>query len=269
MTGAEVSRADLTTYERDGAVAVITLNRPERRNALTAELLISLRERLKEAERDAHVRAILLTGAGNAFCSGQDLNDRDPRKVDWPLPLARIQEQYFHPVVQAMRSSSAPIVVGVNGAASGAGVALALAGDIVMASEAATFAFSFVRVGLSVDAGCGWHLLRSVGRARALALLLTGAAVSAPEALELGLIWRCVPAGELKEAALGVVHQLAAGPTVAFGLVKQALALAEAMPIDDYLLHEARLQGIAGASEDYREGVLSFLERRAPRFIGR
>jgi len=270
MTSSDGTRTGLTTYARDGAVAVITLNRPERRNALTAELLVSLKLSLDEAERDPEVRAILLTGAGNAFCAGQDLNDRDPRKVAWPLPLARIQEQYFHPVVLAMQSSCKPIVVAVNGAASGAGVSLALAGDIVMAAEdAARFIFSFVKVGLSVDAGCGWHLVKSVGRARALALLLSGAAVSASEALELGLIWRCVPDADLEAAALAVTRQLAAGPTAAFGLVKQAVAFADSLPLEDYLLQEARLQGLAGASQDNREGVLSFLERRAARFIGR
>jgi 2-(1,2-epoxy-1,2-dihydrophenyl)acetyl-CoA isomerase len=258
-----------TTYGREEHVGIITLNRPARLNALTAELLVSLRRRFAEAECDPKIHSILLTGAGGAFCAGQDLNDRDPRKVVWPLDLEAIQKEYFHPIILAMKTSSKPIVVGVNGVASGAGVGLALAGDIVIASDTAHFALSFAKVGLSADAGCGWHLVNTLGAPRARALLLTGASISAPQALELGLIWRRVPQSELTHSALEIARSLAQGPTVAFGLIKKAVALAENHSLEEYLSQEALLQGIAGASEDYREGVLSFLEKRSAKFVGR
>jgi 2-(1,2-epoxy-1,2-dihydrophenyl)acetyl-CoA isomerase len=269
MTAAVETATDLTLYQREGTVATITLNRPQRLNALTAPLLVSLARHLAEAEADDDVRAILLTGAGRVFCAGQDLNDRDPRKVAWPPDLEAIQKQYFHPVIMAMAKSAKPIVVAVHGVASGAGASLALAGDVVIAADSARFAFSFAKIGLSVDAGLGWQLVKAVGTAKARALLLTAATISGREAFDMGLIWRCTAEAQLQDAALDAVRSLSEGPTAALGLIKHAVTFAADLSLEDYLTQEARLQGIAGASDDYREGVLSFLEKRPAKFTGR
>jgi 2-(1,2-epoxy-1,2-dihydrophenyl)acetyl-CoA isomerase len=269
MTDVDEASADPTIHMREGALSVISLNRPGRLNALTAPMLASLRRHLDEAEVDPAIRAILLTGQGKAFCAGQDLNDRDPRRVAWPLDLEAIQKEHFHPVVRSMASASKPIVVAVNGVASGAGASLALAGDIVIAADAARFIFSFAQVGLSVDAGGGWHLVKALGAARARALLMTGAALSGSEAAEIGLVWRCVPEAQLQATAMSIARSLAEGPGIALGLIKQAISSATDLSFEAYLAEEARLQGITGASEDYREGVLSFLEKRPAQFTGR
>jgi 2-(1,2-epoxy-1,2-dihydrophenyl)acetyl-CoA isomerase len=269
MTVTMETATDLTLYLREGTVATITLNRPQRLNALTAPLLVSFARHLAQAEADEDVRAIVLTGAGCAFCAGQDLNDRDPRKVAWPPDLEAIQKQSFHPVIMTMANCAKPIVVAVNGVASGAGASLALAGDVVIAADSARFAFSFAKVGLSVDAGLAWRLVKAIGAARARALLLTGATISGREAFDMGLIWRSTANAQLQDVALDVARSLSEGPTAALGLIKQAVAFAESLSLKDYLVQEARLQGVAGASEDYREGVLSFLEKRPAQFTGR
>src|SRR5262245_36158666 len=183
----------LVLSTQDGPLATIRLNRPGRLNALTADLLMALRQHVNDAQSDPKISAILLTGSGNGFCTGQDLIERDPRRIGWPLDLEAIQKKYFHQLIREIKSSNKPIIVGMNGIASGAGVGLALAGDVIVASEAALFDFSFVRLGLSVDAACGWHLVQALGPGRALPLLLTGASLPAPQAAELGLIWRSVP----------------------------------------------------------------------------
>jgi 2-(1,2-epoxy-1,2-dihydrophenyl)acetyl-CoA isomerase len=248
---------------------VLTLNRPARLNALTAELLRALHAGLTRCGDDGTIRAVLLTGAGRAFCAGQDLSGRDPRKIEWPPKLDELQKELFHPVILAMKALPKPVVIAVNGAAAGAGLSLALAGDIVIAARTAQFIPSFAKVGLSVDAGGGWHLTRALGPARAKALLMTGQPLSAAAAESAGLIWKCVDDAALMPEAEALVSQLAKGPTRAYAAMKKAVAAAEsATCLEDYLCEEARLQGEAGQTGDYREGVLAFLEKRPPRFNG-
>ena len=248
---------------------VLTLNRPARLNALTAELLQALNAALARCKDDESVRAVLLTGAGRAFCSGQDLDGRDPRKIEWPPKLEEIQTGLFHPVILAMKALPKPVVVAVNGAAAGAGLSLALAGDIAIAAQRAQFIPSFAMVGLSADAGGGWHLTHALGAARAKAMLMTGQPMSAAEAESAGLIWKCVDDEALMPEAEALVSQLAKGPTRAYAAMKKAVAAAETAPsLEDYLREEARLQGEAAQTGDYREGVLAFLEKRPPRFNG-
>jgi 2-(1,2-epoxy-1,2-dihydrophenyl)acetyl-CoA isomerase len=162
-----------------------------------------------------------------------------------------------------------PIVIAVHGAAAGAGASIAIAGDIVLAADDAKFIWSFAKVGLSVDAGAGHTLVQALGAARARALLLTAGSLSGSEAAAAGLIWRSMPESELQDEASALARRLAEGPTLGYGLIKKAAAAAETMPFNEYLSEEARLQGIAGRSEDYREGVLSFLEKRPAAFKGR
>lgn len=247
----------------------ITLNRPDRLNALTAQMLNELHAALDTAASDTTVRCVLLTGAGRAFCAGQDLNDRDPRKLETMPDLEAIQRTLFHPVVETMRTMQKPVVAAVQGVAAGAGSSIALAADIVIASRSAKFIQSFSKVGLSVDAGGGWHLTKALGAARARGLLLTGGMLQAPDALDAGLIWQCVEDDDLAPESEMLAGELASGPTTAYASIKSAIAAAETEPdLSAYLLKEAELQGIAGQTEDYREGVLSFFEKRKAEFHG-
>ncbi len=253
----------------DGYVS-LALNRPSKLNALTTEMMIALRGHLEDCRSDSEIRTVILTGSGRGFCAGQDLNDRDPRTRTAPLDLEAIQKTYFHPIVQAIRNMEKPVITAVNGIAAGAGSSLALAGDIVIAARSAKFAQSFSKVGLSVDAGGGWQLVKALGPARARALLLTGGIIDAAEAEQLGLIWKSVDETKLLAEAHTVAGQFAKGPAVAYTCIKKAVAAATGSnDFDDYLAAEAKLQGIAGRTQDYREGVLSFLENRPAKFSGK
>jgi 2-(1,2-epoxy-1,2-dihydrophenyl)acetyl-CoA isomerase len=246
-------------------VCTITLNRPDRLNALTRALMLDLRAAVDRAcEQDA-VRVICLTGAGRGFCAGQDLSERDPRKLAGPLDLEAIQADLFHPIVLALTGTPKPVVARVNGVAAGAGSSLALAADIVVAGRSARFVQSFAKVGLSVDAGGGAALVRALGPARAKAILMLGEALSGEEAQAAGLIWQVVDDEGLDEATDALTARLAATPRAALAGIKAAVAAAD-RPLAEYLKEEARLQGIAGRHPDYGEGVLSFLERRKPNF---
>lgn len=249
----------------DAGVARIVLNRPEKLNAVTRALLLELHSALADIMADDSVRVIVLTGEGRAFCAGQDLSERDPRQLEAPLDLAAIQRELYHPILLAMAGSDKPVIALVNGVAAGAGAGLALGCDIVIAAQSARFVFSFVKVGLSVDAGLGRQLVQGLGAARACALLMTGGALTAQEAAEAGLIWRAVDDDELYAAGDDLATELARAPKAAIAGIKRAIAAAH-QPLEDYLDTEATLQGRAGAAPDYAEGVLAFLERRKPGF---
>lgn len=254
---------------KDG-ICRLTLNRPARLNAMNPDLLTSLHSHLAEAANDPAVRVIMIAGNGKGFCAGQDLNDRDPRKIDWPLDLEAIQKELFHPLVLLMRMMDKPIIVAVGGVAAGAGCSLALAGDIVIAAQSAKFIFSFAKVGLSADAGLGWQLVHALGPARARALLMTAATLGGADAAACGLVTKCVNDDALESEALSLARQFANGPALAYAGIKAAVRAAQEAPdLATYLLEEARLQGLAGKSDDYREGVLSFLESRPAQFRGR
>ncbi|WP_372602690.1 enoyl-CoA hydratase-related protein [Actibacterium sp.] len=254
-------------YSRVDGIAHITLNRPERLNALTRDLLLAFAEAAQDAASRSDVRVISITGAGRAFCAGQDLADRDPRKLTAPLDLEKLQIELFHPVVTALIDAPQPVVACVNGVAAGAGSSLALAADMVIAGESAKFVQSFSNVGLSVDAGGGRALVRALGPARARAILMLGDFLTAEEAAESGLIWKAVPDDMLAAEHAALLKRLVAKPAMAMSGIKTALRAAQDMPdLQSYLAEEARLQGIAGRHPDYAEGVLAFLERRPPEF---
>lgn len=249
----------------DNGIARIALNRPERLNALTRQMMLELKSVIGHLVHDSDVRVILLTGNGRGFCAGQDLAERDPRELDGPLDLEQIQSELFHPIVRSISSGRKPVVAVVNGVAAGAGAALALSADIVLAGKSAVFAFSFARVGLSVDAGLGRALVQGLGAPRARALLMLGESLTATHAAEAGLIWQALPDEALAGAADELVKKLAATARHSLSGIKQATAAAH-LPLEEYLAFEAHLQGIAGKHEDYAEGVLAFLERRPPLF---
>ena len=250
--------------ERQDGVLVLTLNRPEKLNAITGELLDALYAALKEGEEDREVRALLLTGAGRAFSAGQDLTEFGDRKPDYEAHLRR-----YNRVVEALSGLEKPLVVAVNGVAAGAGMSLALWGDLRLAAVGASFTTAFVRIGLVPDSGLSFLLPRLVGLAKAQELLLLSPRLSAEEALALGLVHRVVPAEKLMEEALSLAKELAQGPTRAYALTKKLLLETYRLSLTEALALEAVLQGQAGQTQDHEEGVRAFRERRPPRFQGR
>lgn len=255
-----------TTLEltrEDGALR-ITLNRPDVLNALSLDLLAELRAVLEEAAGDEAVRALLLTGAGRGFSSGADLAST---RVDGDI--GAIIERSYNPVVRALTSMEKPVVAGVNGVAAGAGLSLALACDLRLLSSEASFALGFTGIGLVMDASGSYFLPRLVGRGRAFELAYSNRRVRAEEALELGLGEVLLDAERFEEEAWGYVRRLAAGPTLGYGLVKRQFNASSAHALDEQLALEVELQRLAAASEDVREGILAFAEKRSPVFRGR
>ena len=259
--------AEVIRYEIDGGVGLITLNRPEKHNAVTSEMLRSLLNAITDAAADDDVRAVLITGAGTAFCVGQDLSDPSASGDD--PDLGALLEERWNPVIRELRAIRKPVVVAVNGTAAGAGMSLALAGDIVLAARSAKFHPAFSAVGLVPDSGATWALPRLVGPARARALSMVIDSLTAEEALELGMIWQVVDDDALLGEAGDLAVSLAAGPTLAYAAIKQAIEAAEANTLSEQLDLERDLQRELGRSHDYKEGVAAFMEKRKPRFEGR
>jgi 2-(1,2-epoxy-1,2-dihydrophenyl)acetyl-CoA isomerase len=262
--GPATSVSDLR-IEVDGAVATVTLDRPDALNALTVPLKEELRAAFDGFGADANVRAVVLTGKGRAFCAGQDLRERLQPDA---LPLADEIRARYNPLVRAMRSLPKPIVAAVNGVAAGAGAALAFACDVRLAAESASFVLAFGRVGLIPDSGATWLLPRLIGGSKAMELALLDEPLSAVEAERFGLVARVVPADELFAEAQALATRLADGAPRAIALTKQALERSWEAGFDDQLETEADLQGRAGATADHAEGIAAFLERRPPRFTG-
>jgi 2-(1,2-epoxy-1,2-dihydrophenyl)acetyl-CoA isomerase len=251
--------------EVDGPVATLTLHRPAALNALTVPVKVALREALESIAADRTVRAVILTGAGRAFCAGQDLAERDEPDAA-PLDV-EVRERY-NPIIRTLRSMGQPVIAAVNGVAAGAGASLAFACDLRIAAEEARFVLAFGRIGLVPDSGATWFLPRLVGPAKAAELALVGDPVDAAEALRLGLVWRVVPGDQLMTEARELAGRLAAGAPLALSLTKGALDRSLTIDLDEALDGEAKLQGIAGASADHAEGLAAFREKRSPRFEG-
>ncbi|USG65648.1 enoyl-CoA hydratase-related protein [Brevibacillus ruminantium] len=252
-------------YEVTEGVAVITLNRPEKFNAFTEQMNKEITAALKQAQKDADVRCILLTGAGRAFNAGQDLGDVQGGGVDFGGFL----RNRYNPMILQFRKTEKPIIAAVNGVAAGAGMSLALACDIRLASEKASFVNAFVNIGLVPDSGGCYFLPRIVGIGKALELAMTGEKLSAEEALKLGLVNQVYPADSFQEEALAYARKLAVLPTRAIGLIKRTMYKGLEMDLEETLEYETYAQEAAGSTEDHREGVAAFLEKRAPRFQGR
>ena len=255
-------------YEIRDAVARVMLNRPDKLNSFNIEMHEELRDALDRVEADASVRVLVLTGAGRGFCAGQDLSDRAVSSGE-SLDLGASIENYYAPLVRRLRKLPLPIIAAVNGVAAGAGANLAFACDLVIAAKSASFIESFRKLGLIPDTGGTYFLPRLVGTARAMGMALLGEKISAQQAMEWGLIWKCVPDEEFAATVDTIAAQLALAPTLALARIKQAIYSSGARTLDEQLDFERDTMRELGRSADFREGVAAFLEKRAPKFTGR
>jgi 2-(1,2-epoxy-1,2-dihydrophenyl)acetyl-CoA isomerase len=247
---------------------VLTLNRPHRLNAFNEDMHLALAAAIADADADETCRAVLLTGAGRAFCAGQDLHDRLAKPGE-QIVLGGTLEQHYNPLVRKLRGLRFPVVAAVNGTAAGAGCNVALACDLVLAARSATFVQSFARIGLVPDSGGTWLLPRLVGQARARGLALLGDSLPAEKAESWGLIWRAVDDASLMTEAEKLCAHFASAPTFGLGLIKRALDASEHNTLSAQLDLERDLQRQAGASADYQEGIHAFFEKREPVFTGK
>ncbi|MBN9462254.1 MAG: enoyl-CoA hydratase/isomerase family protein [Burkholderiales bacterium] len=257
--------AEPVLYQTEHAVAAITLNRPDVLNALDDALVRALREAVERAAADEAVRAVLLTGAGRGFSAGADLASIPPGRVD----LGQVLRERYHPLILALRRMPKPVVCAVNGAAAGAGMSIALAADIVLAARSAYFVQSFAKIGLIPDAGSTWLLPRLAGASRARAMALLAERIDAEQACRFGLVWEVLDDEALLPHARRLAAHLATQPTRACALIKQAFEASDGHDLAQQLELEATLQAQAGDSDDFREGVAAFLQRRPPVFRGR
>lgn len=253
-------------YELKDGVATVTFNRPEVYNALNDGLTNEFQKVLKEIAKDDAARVMVLTGEGKAFCSGQDLKaSSGQEKRSFVDSLHR----RYNPIIRAMRDLPKPIICRLNGVAAGAGCSLALACDLIIASEEAMLTEVFVNIGLVLDSGSSYFLPRLVGSAKAFELSTMGTRVKGKEAYEIGLVNKVVPANQLDEAVKSYTDYYTQAPTKAVGLMKKMLNKSGSSSLDDMLDYEAYCQEIAGNSEDYKEGVAAFLEKRKAQFKGK
>ncbi|HMN83432.1 MAG TPA: enoyl-CoA hydratase-related protein [Burkholderiaceae bacterium] len=250
----------------ENGVAWITLNRPDSLNALNAALLTGLRAALEQAAADDAVRAVVITGAGRGFSSGADLQATGS---GGPRDPGRTLREFYHPLIELMRAMPKPIVTAVNGVAAGAGMSIALAGDIVIAGQSATFLQAFSKIGLVPDAGSTWFLPRYAGDVRARALAMLADRISSADALQYGMVWKVYADDALLAEARKMAEYLAKMPTRAYALIKQALNGTYDRTLTDQLELEAKLQTEAVKTEDATEGVKAFVEKRPPNFKGR
>ena len=253
--------------EREGAVSVVTLNRPDVLNSFNRKMAIELRSAISAAADDSSIRAVFLTGAGRAFSAGQDLGDA-AKKPGEDMDLGEIVRESFNPIVRAIRNIEKPVVCAVNGVAAGAGANLALACDVVYASSDASFIQSFSRIGLIPDTGGTFFLPRIAGFGRASAMMMLGSRIPAAMAADFGMVFQVVDPAELRETAMLAARTLSEMPTRGLGLTKRALNNSYGRAFDEQLYLEEELQREAGRTRDFNEGVAAFLEKRKPSFTG-
>ena len=254
-------------FELDGAVARITLNRPDRLNSFNVQMHHELADVLREGLEDA--RVVVLTGAGRGFCAGQDLNDRAVSADGHPADLGNAVETCWNPLIRQLTSLPQPVIARVNGVAAGAGANIVLACDIAVAARSAKFIQSFSAIGLIPDSGGTWALPRVVGQARALGLALTGEPLSAEKAEQWGMIWKCVDDEALDAEVDAIAQKLASLPPLGLAAIKKMLRESWSHSLDQELNLQRDAMRRLGFTEDYREGVAAFLEKRPANFVGR
>lgn len=257
---------EFLTYELKEGVATIGLNRPDVYNALNDEITFELQDALKAAAKDESVRVLVLTGAGKAFCAGQDLK---ASPANTKRSFIESLHKRYNPIIRAMRNLPKPILCKLNGVAAGAGCSLALACDMIIASEEATLIEVFINIGLVPDSGSSYFLPRLVGSAKAFELCTMGSKVKADEALRLGIVNKVVPANDLDAALKEYTDYFSRAPTKAIGIIKKMLNKSATATLDEMLDYEAYSQETAGATHDHQEGVQAFLEKRKAGFLGK
>ncbi len=254
-------------YTVENSICSITLNRPDVFNSFNEELSAEFIDALKKAGKDEAVRVVIISGQGKAFCSGQDLKDIKNHEGERSLSDSVLRR--YNPMILAIRDMAKPIICRLNGVAAGAGASLALACDIIIAAETATLIEVFANVGLVPDSGSSFFLPKLVGYNKAFELITLASKISAKEALELGIIYKVVAAEELDAAVNELATRYASGPTKTYGMIKKMLNKAYSSNLSEMLQYEAYCQEIAGKSEDYKEGVAAFTEKRKPQFKGK
>jgi 2-(1,2-epoxy-1,2-dihydrophenyl)acetyl-CoA isomerase len=255
-------------FDITGGVARLTFNRPDRLNSFNTVMHAEVREALGRVT-SSDARVLVITGAGRGFCAGQDLGDRAVAPGGTAVDLGESVEKNYKPLVLALRSLQMPVIAAVNGVAAGAGANIALACDLVIAARSANFVQPFSKLGLVPDSGGTWFLPRLVGHARAMGLTLLGEKLSAEQAAQWGLIWRCVEDAELSTVVDGLATQLAAAPTRGLARTKQAMYEGWGRTLEQQLDIERDYQRELGYSADYAEGVAAFIQKRPPQFTGR
>ena len=260
--------SDSVLFDTDGAVATITLNRPEARNALTATVKEALLDALTRCASDPTIRVVVLTGAGQAFCAGQDLREHADSMSKGGTPLDTVR-QHYNPIVTLIATMAKPVIAALPGVAAGAGASLAFACDFRIAARRASLLMAFARVGLTADTGASWTLQRLAGTARAAELLMLAEPISADRALALGLLTKVVADENLGGEVSQLATRLAAGPTAAYGAIKESLLYSAAHGLVDSLEKEAELQTRLGETEDHRNATAAFLGKAQPQFAGR
>ena len=248
-------------YSVTDDVATITLNRPERMNALSVELMIELADAIGRTQKEG-ARALVLTGASTSFCSGADLT------AGMPDDLGALLDEYYHPVVDALAGLDMPVISAINGPAVGAGLSIALAADIVVMARSAYLLLAFANIGLVPDAGATWLIAKSAGRAKALEMALMAERISAEQALDYGLVTRVVDDEEVAQAAGAIAAKLAHGPSIALGFIRKQVAAALNATLTQTLDIEKANQAAAGRTQDFREAVTAFVQKRKPEFRG-
>ena len=256
--------------EKKDSVAYLTLNRPERLNSFNVEMHLELQKALDDIATDGETRALFITGAGRGFCAGQDLNDRAVNSdTDARPDLGDSVERYYNPLIRRLTNLKMPVICAVNGVAAGAGASLVMACDIVFAAKSASFILSFAKVGLIPDSGSSWHFAKAIGLPRAKALAMLADKLPAEQAEQWGLIYKVCEDEELVDSAKACAEHLAKQPTMALANIKALLNGNFETSLNEQLERERLLMQKLGRSDDYREGVASFLEKRAPEFKGR
>ena len=253
----------------EAGIARLTLNRPDKLNSFTGAMHAELRTALDHVQNDKNVRVLVLTGAGRAFCAGQDLADPDMQKVDGKMPdIGNLVEANYKPLILRLQNLRVPTIAAVNGIAAGAGASVALACDLVVASKSASFLQAFSKIGLIPDTGGTWFLPQRIGMARAMGLALLADKLPAEKAAEWGLIWSCVEDGEFAGAVDALAKQLSTAPTKALVRTRQAMHAAPGHTLEQQLSMEGGFMRELGWSPDYAEGVAAFMAKRAPNFTG-
>ena len=255
-------------FSVDDGLATLTLNRPDRLNSFNAEMHLEVKQAFEVIKQNTDLRCLLITANGRGFCAGQDLSDRAVSVGDQAPDLSISIEKNYNPLVRNITGLAMPVVCAVNGVAAGAGANIALACDLVLAAKSASFIQSFNKLGLVPDSGGTWMLPKLVGHARAMRLCLLGEKVSADLALEMGMIAQVHEDEELLTEATELARQLAKAPTYGLGLIKQAIQASANNSFEQQLELECKFQGMAGRSDDYREGVDAFINKRAPKYSG-